>query len=65
MIDLKSIQTEIDASYLYKVLSDNEEDPNVANVFRQMSERTRISETASENTFQDIPKIGILPLAPT
>ncbi len=38
MIDLKSIQTEIDASYLYKVLSDNEEDPNVANVFRQMSE---------------------------
>ena len=26
-----------------------------------MSERTRINETASENTFQDIPKIGILP----
>ena len=38
MINLKSIQTEIDASFLYKLLADNEEDPNVANIFRQMSE---------------------------
>jgi hypothetical protein len=38
MISLKSIQTEVDASYLYKVLSENEEDENVANVFLQMSE---------------------------
>ena len=38
MISLKSIQTEVDASYLYKVLSENEEDENVANVFRQMIE---------------------------
>lgn len=37
-MDLKSIQTEIDASYLYKVLADHEEDPNVAHVFQQMSE---------------------------
>jgi len=38
MISLKNIQTEIDASYLYKVLGDHEEDPNVASVFHQMSE---------------------------
>jgi len=38
MINLKSIQTEVDAGYLYKALAENEEDPNVANVFRQMSE---------------------------
>ncbi|MGL2967145.1 VIT1/CCC1 transporter family protein [Flavobacterium sp. XGLA_31] len=37
MVSLKSIQTEVDASYLYKVLGDNEEDENVANVFHQMS----------------------------
>jgi len=38
MISLKNIQTEVDASFLYKVLADHEEDPNVASVFRQMSE---------------------------
>jgi vacuolar iron transporter family protein len=38
MINLKNIQTEVDASFLYKLLADNEEDQNVANVFRQMSE---------------------------
>jgi len=38
MISLKNIQTEIDASYLYKVLGDHEEDNNIASVFRQMSE---------------------------
>lgn len=38
MINLKNIQTEIDASFLYKILAENEEDKNVANVFYQMSE---------------------------
>ncbi len=38
MISLKNIQTEIDASYLYKILGDHEEDLNVASVFHQMSE---------------------------
>lgn len=33
-----NLQTEIDAWYLYKKLAENEEDPIVANVFRQMSE---------------------------
>lgn len=37
-MDLKNIQTEIDASYLYKQLSIVEKDPNVAHVFTQMSE---------------------------
>jgi VIT1/CCC1 family predicted Fe2+/Mn2+ transporter len=37
-MNLKNIQTEVDASYLYKILGDNEEDENVANVFHQMSE---------------------------
>lgn len=38
MINLKNIQTEVDASFLYKVLAENESDANVAEVFRQMSE---------------------------
>lgn len=38
MINLKNIQTEVDASFLYKVLADSESDANVAEVFRQMSE---------------------------
>ncbi len=38
MINLQNIQTEVDASFLYKVLAEKEEDPNVANVFHQMSD---------------------------
>ena len=38
MINFKNIQTEIDASYLYQILAEHEEDPNIVNVFRQMSE---------------------------
>jgi VIT1/CCC1 family predicted Fe2+/Mn2+ transporter len=38
MISLKNIQTEVDASYLYGVLSEHEQDKHVAEVFRQMSE---------------------------
>ncbi len=37
MISLDTVQTEIDAGYLYKVLADNESDEKVARVFRQMS----------------------------
>jgi len=37
-MNLKNIQTEVDASYLYKILGDHEEDENVAHVFHQMSE---------------------------
>jgi Uncharacterized membrane protein len=32
-----SVQTEIDASYLYGKLAENEKDENVANIFREMS----------------------------
>lgn len=38
MINLKNIQTEVDASFLYKVLADHEEDEHVRAVFQQMSE---------------------------
>lgn len=37
-MNLQSIQTEVDASFLYGILAENEEDPNVARIFRQMSE---------------------------
>jgi vacuolar iron transporter family protein len=37
-MNLKNVQTEIDASFLYGKLAQHEEDPTVANVFRQMSE---------------------------
>ncbi len=33
-----NIQTEVDASYLYNLLAIHEEDPNVAEIFRQMSD---------------------------
>jgi vacuolar iron transporter family protein len=35
---MKSIQTEIDASYLYQKLAEKESDPTIASVYRQMSE---------------------------
>lgn len=35
---LKNIQTEVDASYLYSLLAAHEEDPNVAEIFRQLSD---------------------------
>jgi VIT1/CCC1 family predicted Fe2+/Mn2+ transporter len=38
---LPSIQTEIDASFLYQLLADHEEDPIVAEVFRQMADIER------------------------
>jgi predicted membrane protein (TIGR00267 family) len=34
----KNIQTEIDACFLYQKLSEHEDDPTIANVFRQMSD---------------------------
>lgn len=37
MNPLKNIQTEIDASYLYDILAQNESDDNVADVFKEMS----------------------------
>jgi VIT1/CCC1 family predicted Fe2+/Mn2+ transporter len=37
MVSLKNIQTEIDAGFLYGVLADNEADPDIARVFREMS----------------------------
>jgi VIT1/CCC1 family predicted Fe2+/Mn2+ transporter len=37
-MNLKNIQTEVDAGFLYLLLADHEEDPAVAAVFRQMSE---------------------------
>lgn len=38
MNSLKSIQTEVDAAYLYSQLASHEEDKEVADIFRQMSE---------------------------
>jgi VIT1/CCC1 family predicted Fe2+/Mn2+ transporter len=38
MENLQSIQTEVDASFLYALLAEHEEDPNVARVFKEMSE---------------------------
>lgn len=33
-----NIQTEVDAAYLYRILSENEKDPQVAEIFRKMAE---------------------------
>ncbi len=45
-MNLKNVQTEIDASFLYGKLAQHEDDPTVANVFRQMSEIERSHATA-------------------
>lgn len=37
----QNIQTEVDASYLYSILAQNEENPDVAEIFRQMSDIER------------------------
>lgn len=37
-MDMKNIQTEIDAAFLYRLLAEHEEDKNVKLVFNQMSE---------------------------
>ena len=41
MINLANIQTEIDASFLYKVLAEHEKDSQVAKVFHEMSDIER------------------------
>lgn len=41
MVSLASIQVEVDASFLYGVLADHEADPEMAAVFRQMSDIER------------------------
>ncbi len=48
MKNFRGIQTEIDAAYLYQVLSEHEEDETIANVYRQMSaiERSHAEEFA-------------------
>jgi VIT1/CCC1 family predicted Fe2+/Mn2+ transporter len=38
---IQNIQTEVDASYLYQILADNEKEPQVAEIFRQMSDIER------------------------
>lgn len=54
-----SVQTEIDASYLYKKLSENENDENVANIFQEMSriERGHAEAFAKKYNF-DLEKYG-------
>jgi VIT1/CCC1 family predicted Fe2+/Mn2+ transporter len=37
-ISKQNLQTEVDASYLYQILADNETDETVAHIFRQMSD---------------------------
>ena len=45
MINLKNIQTEVDASYLYHLLAENEKDENVAKVAKEInSNMTKLSQ---------------------
>lgn len=59
-MNLKNVQTEIDASFLYGKLAAHEDDPAVANVFRKMSEIENshaIAFAAKENiTANQLPK---------
>lgn len=58
-MDNKNIQTELDASFLYGKLAENETDESVANVFRQMSliERGH-AEAFAEKYKLDLSKAG-------
>lgn len=55
MPDLRCIQTEVDASYLYSKLAEKEEDKNVADIFQQMSD----IEKGHAEAF--LKKIGLTP----
>lgn len=56
----KNIQTEVDASFLYQLLAEKEEDPNVKEVFQQMAEIEKSHAVAFLHkiglTEKDIPK---------
>lgn len=41
MVALKHIQTEVDASFLYQILADHEENPEISEIFAEMSEIER------------------------
>jgi len=55
MTNLKNIQTEIDAGFLYQLLADNEKDENVAKVFSEMSkiEYSHALAFAQKNNLKD------------
>lgn len=55
MINLKNIQTEVDAGFLYKFIADREEDPNVAKIFHEMSE----IETSHAKAFMNKSKLDL------
>lgn len=59
-MNLKNIQTEVDASFLYQLLAEKEEDPNVKEVFQQMAEIEKSHAVAFLHkiglTEKDIPK---------
>jgi rubrerythrin len=38
MINLKNIQTEVDASFLYAVLAEKEKDNTIASIYKEMSD---------------------------
>lgn len=56
----QSIQTEIDASFLYKVLSEAEEDPEVASIFKKMS----LIEMSHAEAFLEKNKLELAALPP-
>ena len=58
-VSLQNLQTEIDASYLYMKLAENEPDETIANVFRKMSE----IETGHARAFikSAFPDMAIMP----
>lgn len=51
----RNLQTEVDACFLYNILAEAEEDKNVANVFRQMSE---IEKSHAEAFLKNISQDG-------
>lgn len=63
MVDKRAIQTEVDAAFLYGILAEKEENPEVAEIFRQMSaiEQQHALVFLQKNglTDQDMPKPSV------
>jgi len=58
MLQNHHIQTEVDASFLYKTLSEREKNPEVADIFSEMGE----IETSHAKSFAKKNKLENLPL---
>ncbi|HRD52036.1 MAG TPA: VIT1/CCC1 transporter family protein [Flavobacteriales bacterium] len=60
-LQVQSLRTEVDAAYLYERIAANEQDPHVAQLFKEMA---TIERGHAEHAFGELKKAGILDVMP-